>query len=87
MNNDTASLLSCQTVHALLLAIEQLLGAREAPQCASDARPRATQIFDVAGDTSERPGPRLHQTRIADAIASGKPEQRPRTSVASPKSA
>jgi len=57
MNNDTASLLSCQTVHALLLAIEQLLGAREAPQCASDARPRATVTLNwmaVRGKRSQR---------------------------------
>lgn len=57
MNNDTASLLSCQTVHALLLASEQLLGAREAPQCASDARPRATLTLNwmaVLGKRNQR---------------------------------
>jgi len=55
---------------------------REAPAtpAVGGAAPRSRNL--IAGDvkdlrqidTSERPDPRLHQTRIADAIASGKPQ-------------
>ena len=55
---------------------------REAPATPAlgSAAPRSRNL--IAGDvkdlrqidTSERPDPRLHQTRIADAIASGKPQ-------------